>query len=238
MSVRPFFSSWTLSVCQNPFSSENSDLYFFGRETLPSTDLHSPEGQCNKNEVARVGGELLERIEETKTEMIEQTNELISAARDVEPGHLDGAIDFGNTAQAIVVRMGAVLNIHDEKLGMLTESGIRRILEGERGPDWASPREVGSMYDVIRFIADLCGEKQPWIDRAMSTIIDLFKERNGIERLVKHLQVVIENSDEVGSHWERMRSVLVAFPIMNGSTIEGNNFKKYQYFLSLLLTIC
>ena len=37
-----------------------------------------------QNEVTRVRGELLEKIEETKTEIIQQANELISAARDVD----------------------------------------------------------------------------------------------------------------------------------------------------------
>lgn len=93
-----------------------------------------------QNEVVRVQGELLEKIEGTKTEIIQQANELISAACDVDPGNVDGPIDFGNTAKIILTRMKATLDIHDEKLGILTESDIRRIVEGERGHDWASPR--------------------------------------------------------------------------------------------------
>ena len=178
-----------------------------------------------QNEVIRVRGELLEKTEETKTEIIQQANELISAARDVDPGNVDGPIDFGNTAKIILMRMKATLDIHDEKLGMLTESGIRRIVEGERGHDWASPREVGSIYDVICYTAEQSGEARPWIDRAVSNVIDLFKARNGVVRLVQHIQAVIKNSDEVS--WESMRKVVAASPLVSSSTIHGNAFKKY-----------
>ena len=81
-------------------------------------------------------------IEEMKTEFIQQANEQISAAHDGDSGHVDGAIDFCNKVKAIITGEVATFNI-DEKLGILTESGIRRIVEGERGHGWTSPREVG-----------------------------------------------------------------------------------------------
>ena len=42
--------------------------------------------------------------------------------------------------------------------------------------------EVGSIYDVICYTAEQSGEAQPWIDRAVSNVIDLFKARNGVVR--------------------------------------------------------
>ena len=169
-----------------------------------------------QNEVARVS-ELL-KIEETKTEVIQQANELISAAYNVDPCHVNGAIDFGNRAKAIITRIGPRLIFMTKSWG----SGMRRIVEGERGHDWASPREVGSICDAICYIAEQSREAQPWIDRAVSTVIDLPKERNGVVRLVQHIQAVI---DEVS--WEQMRSVVTASPITSSSTIDGDAFKKY-----------
>lgn len=95
-----------------------------------------------------------------KTEIIQQANEKISAAHDGDSGHVDGAIDFCNTVKAVITREVTTLNI-DEKLGILTESGTRRIVEGDPGHGWTSPREVGSIYDDIYYIVDQCGKERP-----------------------------------------------------------------------------
>ena len=62
--------------------------------------------------------------------MVERANLLIGAARDLEPTNADAdgapAIDFSQTAKEIIARIRLLTNIHDEKLGMLTESSIRR----------------------------------------------------------------------------------------------------------------
>ena len=55
-----------------------------------------------RGETARVRSEMLEKLAETKTEIVEQANQLIRAACDVDPGHVDGAVDFGDTAREIL----------------------------------------------------------------------------------------------------------------------------------------
>lgn len=71
------------------------------------------------NEITHVPGELLEKLVDTKKEIIEQANQLINAACDMDPAsdHADGTIDFGDTAKGTVARMGVTINIRDEKLG-------------------------------------------------------------------------------------------------------------------------
>lgn len=117
------------------------------------------------DKIERVRGQMLDKLAETK-EIVEQAKQLISAASEAGPASgVDGAIDFGVAAKEIIARMGAVVNTHDEKLGILAEAGIRRVVA-----------EVGPISDVVRCIANQSGQGQPWVDRSLSTIIDLLQE--------------------------------------------------------------
>lgn len=186
------------------------------------------------DQIAHLRGEMLQKLEETKKEIVEQANLLIGAARDLEPTDADGApvIDFSQSAKEIINRMGHLLNIHDEKLGMLTESCIRRVVQEERGRKWAAQRKVRSIFDVITLVAEQSGEGVVWTERAISTFIDYFKAHDGVHRLAQLVQAVIENSTD--RSWEVIRSIVSAFPISSGSEptsyAGSSGFRKYNHF--------
>ena len=86
------------------------------------------------------------------------------------------------------------------------------------------PRKVTSMFDVINYIGDQSGEAQPWIDRAESTTVDLFKGGDGF-CLVKLIQAVIENSED--ESWEALRSVVAVYRVASGSNLNSEAFRRY-----------
>ena len=55
-----------------------------------------------RGEIVHSRNEMLEKLAETKTEIVEQANQLIRAACGVDPGHVDGTVDFGDTAREIL----------------------------------------------------------------------------------------------------------------------------------------
>ena len=181
-----------------------------------------------RNEIEAVRTEMLDKLEETKREIVEQAKQLIAAASDVGPAsRVDAAIDFGGTAHGIIAKMGTVINTHDEKLGLLTEAGIRRVVSEERGTVWAEQRKVGSITDVVNYIAHQSGEGKPWVDLALATIIDMFKDRDGLLRLVQQVQAVILYSDE--ESWEKMRKVVEAYPIATSTDINTDGLRRHQH---------
>ena len=149
---------------------------------------------------------------------------------------VDAAIDFGGTAHEIIAKMGAVINTHDEKLGLLTEAGLRRVVSEERDAVWAQQRKVGSITDMVNYIAHLSGEGKPWVARALATIVDMFKNEDGLLRLVQLVQAVILNSTE--KSWEKLRKVVEAYPIATSTDINTDGLRRYKYSPPLLSTGC
>ena len=179
-----------------------------------------------RNEIEAVRTEILDKLKETKKEIVEQAKKLIAAASDVGPASgVDAAIDFGGTACEIIAKMGTVINTHDEKLGLLTEAGIRRVVSEERGTVWAEQWKVGSITDVVNYIAHQSGEGKHWVDRALATIVDMFKDRDRLLRLVQLVQDVILSSGE--ESWEKMQKVVEAYPIATSTDINTDGLRRY-----------
>ena len=190
-----------------------------------------------RSEIEAVRTEMWDGLEETRKAIVEQAKQLIAAASEVGPASgVDAAIDFGGTAHDIIAKMGTVINTHDEKLGLLTEAGLRRVVSEERGMVWAQQRKVGSITDMVNYIAHLSGEGKPWVDRALETIIDMFKDGDGLLRLVQLVQAVILNSTE--ESWEKMRKVVEAYPIATSTDINTDGLRRYQHSSPILSTGC
>ena len=125
--------------------------------------------------------------------------------------------------------MSVDLHLHyREQVYTLTEAGIRRAISEERGTVWAEQGRVGSITDVDNYIAHQSGEGKHWVDRALATIIDMFKDRDGLLRLVQLVQAVILNSGE--ESWEKMRKAVEAYLIATSTDINTDGLRRYQHF--------
>jgi hypothetical protein len=92
---------------------------------------------------------------------------------------VDGSADEVTSLKDQLKGFSTALTIYDEKLSMLIEGSVRRVVRIEKGEEWVKGFTIRSVSDVVNYVRGRIGQTEQWAKRGTTILGDLLRNTVG-----------------------------------------------------------
>jgi hypothetical protein len=92
---------------------------------------------------------------------------------------VDGSADEVTSLKDQLKGFSTALTVYDEKLSMLIEGSVRRVVQIEKGEEWVKGFTIRSVSDVVNYVRERIGQTEQWAKRGTTILGDLLRNTVG-----------------------------------------------------------